>query len=152
MKKIAIALLMFLPAVLVAAEPEGTICAPFYQKLEKIEHLKLTVSPAKFEFYGKAYDGCEIVFKTKWSLMKEGYDPMNSTYPKVGSDLYNAGWRVDERFSTDDPGATFYVLRNGEKVCTIIWSHEAYIDEKIGELVTGDDILCNVRCGKEKSD
>lgn len=149
MKKIAIVLILFLPAVLIAAEPEGTICSPFQQKLEEIKHLELNISPAQFEFDGKTYDGCEIVFKTKWSLMKEGFDPMNSTYPEEGGDLYNAGWRVDEKFSADGPGSTHYTLRNGEKVCIIYWSFVAYIDEKTGEYVSGDDIVCRMMCGAE---
>ncbi|MBN1573327.1 MAG: hypothetical protein JW984_09050 [Deltaproteobacteria bacterium] len=150
MKKIAIVLLLFLPAVLIAAEPEEKICSPFHQKLEKIEHLELTVSPAKFEFDGKAYEGCEIVFKSKWSLMKEGSSPMNETYPEEGGALYNAGWRVDENFSADGPSSSYYILRNGWKVCIVEWSYEAYFDEKTGDYVTGDDIVCNVKCGTER--
>lgn len=147
MKKFILVFLLFLPVVLIAAESDKTICVPFYQELEKLEHQEISVNPAQFEFDNKVYDGCEIVFKTKWSLLKDETDPMNTTYPETGSDLYLAGWRIDEKFSADGPGSTSYVLRNGEKVCIVEWSYVAYIDEETGEFVSGDDILCKIRCG-----
>lgn len=149
-KKFVIAFLLFLPAALIAAEPDKTICTPLLQELEKLKHQEISVSPAQFEFDNTVYEGCQIIFKTKWSMLKGESDPMNVTNPIEGSPLYESGWRIDGKFSADGPGSTFYIIRNGEKLCIVEWSYEAYIDEETEEFVSGDDLLCKIRCGTKK--
>ena len=148
MKKWIIAFLIFI-AVDALAE---NICPPifiqFHQALDSLKHIKNEVAPATFEFDNKTYNGFEIVFETKWSLLGQNEDPMTMFYPYEDSFWYNIGWRADIRFCADGPGSTFSLIRNGEFFCTVRWYFVSYIDDN-GELVTGDELSGKIQCALE---
>ena len=146
MKKWIIIYLLFIAVVLSAEYSNETMCIQFHQALDSLKHIKNEIVPATFEFDNKTYNGYEIIFETKWSLLDK--DPTDMFYPYEDSYWYNAGWRADLRFCADGPGSTFYLIRKGEFFCTIRWEFTAYIDDN-GEHVSGDDLSGRIRCATE---
>jgi hypothetical protein len=70
-------------------------------------------------------------------------------FPHEGSELYQMGWRSDDSYLADGPGSSFNVIHNADILCTIRWNFVSFIDGNTSEFVAGDDLLCQIRCGKE---
>ena len=146
MKKWIIVCLLFFAVAASAEDFHDTVFIQFYQALDSLKHTKNEFAPATFEFNNKTYNGYEIIYETKWSLLDK--DPTGMFYPFEDNYWYNAGWRADIRFCADGPGSTFFLIRKGEFFCTIRWEHTAYIDDN-GEHVSGDDLSGIIRCATE---
>ncbi len=149
MKKWIVTCLLFIAVAAYAENLNETVCIQFHQALDSLNHTKNEIVPTSFEFENKTYEGYEIVFETKWSLLDKEIDPMDMFYPYEGNFWYNAGWRADIRFCADGPGSTFYLIRNSDVFCTIRWYFVSYIDEKTGKYVAGDDLSCKIQFGIE---
>lgn len=148
MKKWIIIYLLFIAIIASADDFHDTVFIQFHQALDSLKHIKNEVIPVTFEFNDKTYNGYEILFETKWSLLDKDVDPMGMFYPYEYSYWYNAGWRADIRFCADGPGSTFYLIRNGEFFCTIRWDFVSYIDDN-GEHVSGDELSGWIQCATE---
>ncbi len=146
MKKWIIVCLLFIAVIVSAEDFHDTVFVPFYQALDSLKHIKNDVAPATFEFDNKTYNGYEIIYETKWSLLDK--DPTGMFYPFEDSYWYNAGWKADIRFCADGPGSTLYLIRNGEFFCIIRWDFVSYIDDD-GEHVSGDDLSGRIQCAVE---
>ena len=144
-KKWIIICFLFIVVIASAEDFDDTIFIQFHQALDSLGHIKNEIAPAAFEFDNKTYNGCEIIFETKWSLLDKDTDPMDMFYPYENSYLYKAGWRADLRFCADGPGSTFYLIRNGKFFCIVRWEFTAYIDDS-GEYVTGDVLWGKIQC------
>ena len=127
------------------------VCARFQEKLSNIRHKKIVIKTASFEFNDTIYKGCELRFETKWSDIEMKENITDLFCPYEGSELFQKGWRSDDKDLADGPGSSFNVIRNRDIICTVNWSFVSYIDEKTNELITGDDLYCQIRCGKESN-
>jgi len=132
-----------------ASPVDELVCEKFQKKLLNLKHQKNVVESVTFEFNNKVYNGCELSFETKWSDIGMEKDPIDMFSPYEGSELFQKGWRSDHRYMADGPGASLNVIKNGDILCTVKWYFVSYIDEKTNELVTGDDLSCQIRCGKK---
>ena len=147
--KIGIIVCLLFVAVIASAEDfQDTVFIKFYQALDSLEHIKNEIIPVTFEFDNKTYNGYEIVFETKWSLLDKDTDPMDMFYPYENSYWCKAGWRADIRLCGDGPGSTVYMIRNDNFFCIIHWEFVSYIDDN-GEFVTGDELSGRIKCGTE---
>ena len=146
MKKWIIICLLFIALAASAKDFDDTVFIQFHQALDSLKHIKNEVTPAIFEFDNKTYNGYEIIFETKWSLLDK--DPTDMFYPFEDSYWHNAGWRADIRFCADGPGSTLYLIRNDKFFCIIRWEFTAYIDDN-GEHVSGDELSGRMKCGTE---
>lgn len=127
------------------------ICEKFQGKLLNLRHHKNVIESVSFEFNNNVYKGCELRFETKWSDIEMEKNHADLFYPHEGSELFQKGWRSDDKYLADGPGSSFNVIRNRDILCTVKWYFVSYIDEKTNELVTGDDLSCQIRCGKESN-
>ncbi|MGA7875772.1 MAG: hypothetical protein WCA08_08920 [Desulfoferrobacter sp.] len=141
---VSLLLLSLMPPVPVSGQ---TLCAQFQRMLAPLNHIRNETAAASFEFNGKRYQGCKVIFETKWALIGRDQDPQEMFYPSQNNELYLAGWRTDDRFSADGPGSTFYVIRNGNTFCTVSWNFVAYVDD--GKIVEGDQVTCQIECGTD---
>ena len=144
MKKWIILFLLFIAVVVSAEDFQNTVFIKFYQALDSLKHLKNEIIPVTFESNDKTYNGYEIVFETKWSLLDKDVDPMSMFYPYENSYWYNTGWRADIRFCADGPGSTYYLIRNGDFFCTVRWDFVSFIDDN-GEDFIGDELSCRIK-------
>lgn len=124
---------------------QDSVFVQFYQALDSLEHINNEIAPVTFEFDNKTYNGYEIIFETKWSLLDKDTNPMDIFYPYENNYWYNTGWRADIRFCADGPGSTNYLIRNGKFFCIISWEFVSYIDDN-GEFVTGDVLSGKMQC------
>ena len=147
-KKWIIILFLFIVVIASAEDFQDTIFIKFHQALDSLNFMKNEIVPAIFEFDNKTYNGYEITFETKWSLLDKDTDSMYMFYPYENSYWYKTGWRADIRFCADGPGSTSYLIRNGESFCTIRWEFVSYIDDN-GEFVEGDELSGRIKCGTE---
>jgi len=148
MKKWIILCLLIIAITGSAEDFQDSVFVQFYQALDSLEHIKNEITPVVFEFDNKVYNGYEIIFETKWSLIDKDKDPMDMFYPYENNYWYNTGWRADIRFCADGPGSTSYLIRNGEFFCTIRWYFVAYIDDN-GNFVEGNELSGRIQCGIE---
>lgn len=150
MKKEKWIIIYFLFIVVIASAEnfDDTVFIKFYQALDSLNFIKNEIAPTAFEFDNKTYNGYEIIFETKWSLLDKDIDPMDMFYPYENSYWYNAGWRADTRFCADGAGSTFYLIRNGDLFCTVRWEFVSYIDD-YGDYVTGDELSGKIQCAVE---
>jgi len=132
-----------------ATPVDKLVCVSFQEKLFNLKHQKNIMESVSFEFKNKVYKGCKLIFETKWSVIGIEKDPTDMFYPYEGSELYQMGWRSDDRYLADGPGSSFNVIRNGDILCTVRWNFVSFIDRNTSEFVTGDDLSCQIRCGKE---
>jgi hypothetical protein len=132
-----------------ATSIDELVCGKFQEKLLNLKHQKNVMESASFEFKNNVYKGCELIFETKWSEIGMEKDPTDMFYPHEGNELYQMGWRSDDKYLADGPGSSFNVIRNGDILCTVKWYFVSFIDGKTNEFVTGDDLSCQIRCGKE---
>ena len=148
MKKWIIFYLLLTVKVVYAENLNETVCIQFHQALDSLKHTKNEIVPSSFEFEKKTYEGYEIVFETKWSLLNKDIYPMDMFYPYEDSYWYKAGWRADIRFCADGPSSTFYLIRNGKIFCTVRWFFVSYINDN-GEFITGDELSGRIQCAVE---
>ncbi|MEA2096086.1 MAG: hypothetical protein U9P73_05265 [Candidatus Cloacimonadota bacterium] len=147
-KKWIIIYFLFIAVIASAEDFQDTVFIKFYQALDSLEHIKNEVTTATFEFDNKTYNGYEIVFETKWSLLDKDVSPMSMFYPYENSYWYNVGWRADIKFCADGPSSTNYLIRNDKYFCIVRWEFLSYIDDN-GEFVTGDELSGKIQCGTE---
>ncbi len=148
MKKWIIVCWLFIAVVISAEDFQDTVFIKFYQALDSLEYIKNEITPATFEFNDKTYNGYEIIFETKWSLLDKNVDLMDMFYPYEDSFWHKAGWRADLRFCADGPGSTFYLIKNGDFFCIIRWEFVSFIDSN-GDFITGDELSGKIQCSTE---
>jgi len=125
------------------------ICKKFQEKLPNLKHQKIVIESVSFRFDNTLYKGCELSFETKFSDIEMEKDYTDLFYPYEGSELFQEGWRSDDKHLTDGPGSSSNVIRNRDILCIVKWYFVSYIDEKTNELVSGDELSCHIRCGNE---
>ncbi|MBI3015539.1 MAG: hypothetical protein HYY65_10870 [Candidatus Tectomicrobia bacterium] len=136
-----------------AADPPPEVCEEFRRALPIYKHIQNETRPATFEFDGKPYRGCEVVFKTRWSLIGANVQPAPQTLLSASEsgEMYRKGWRADLRYDADGRGSTSYVIRREDMFCRVLWEFVAYVDEKTKEVVSGDDLSGEVQCSLSAS-
>ena len=145
MKKLLLALLLFMPAIACAGDGVQNACKMFYSELKPVPHDKLSVNTGLLSSLsnGKKYRGCEVVFNSNERLM------MGSGLPSFespeGSMLYRAGWRIDEKYRADGAGSGSYGIVKDAVLCLIHWDHNSWLNET-GEIEQSELINMTVQC------
>ena len=82
MKTWIIVCFLFIAVIVFAEDFNDTVFVQFYQALDTLKHIKNEVTPATFKLWGsnKTYNGYEIIFETKWTLLDKNTDPMRMFY------------------------------------------------------------------------
>ena len=145
MKKLLLALLLFMPAIACAGEGVQNACKMFYNELKPVPHDKLSVNTGLLSSLsdGKKYRGCEVVFNSNEQLMMSSELPSFET--PEGSMLYRAGWRIDEKYRADGEGSGAYGIVKDAVLCLIHWDHNSWLNEK-GEIEQSELINMTVQC------
>jgi len=145
MKKLLLALLLFMHATAYAGDGAQSACKIFYSELKQVPHYKLSVNTGLLRSLsdGKKYRGCEVVFKSNEQLM------MGSELPSFespeGSMLYRAGWRIDEKYRADGAGSGSYGIVKDAVLCLIHWDQYSWVNET-GKIEQSELINMTVQC------
>lgn len=139
--------LLYLQLIAPAAVFGESVCLHFQPMLARLKHTRDETAPASFVLNGKRYQGCEVVFETKWFLIGNDQDPQEMFYPSQNSELYLTGWRVDDRSAANGPGSTSYLIRNVNTFCSVRWDFVAHVDN--GKAVEGDKLTCHIQFGTD---
>ena len=145
MKKLLLALLLFMPATACAGDGVQNACKMFYSELKPVPRDKLSVNTGLLSSLsdGKKYRGCEVVFNSNERLMM-GLELPYFESPE-GSMLYRAGWRTDEKYRADGAGSGSYGIVKDAVLCIIHWNHYSWVNEK-GKIEQSDLINMTVQC------
>jgi hypothetical protein len=145
MKKLLLALLLFLPAIACAGDGVQNVCKMFYSELKPVPHAKLSVNTGLLSSLsdGKKFHGCEVVFNSNEQLMKGTELPTFES--REGSMLYRAGWRINEKYRADGAGSGAYGIVKDAVLCLIHWDHYSSLNES-GEIEQSDLINMTVQC------
>ena len=150
MKKLLLALLLFMPAIVCAGDGVQNACKMFYSELKPVPHYKLSVNSGLLSSLsdGKKYHGCEVVFNSNEQLMMGAELPTFES--PEGSMLYQAGWRIDEKYRADGAGSGSYGIVKDTVLCIIHWDQYSWLNEK-GEIEQSDLINMTVQCASLKA-
>jgi len=145
MKKLLLALLLFMPAIACAGDGVQNACKMFYSELTLVPHDKLSVNTGLLSSLsnGKKYCGCEVLFNSNEQLMIGSELP--SFESPEGSMLYRTGWRIDEKYRADGAGSGSYGIVKDAVLCLIHWDHNSWINET-GEIEQSELINMMVQC------
>jgi hypothetical protein len=145
MKKLLLALLLFLHAIAWASDSVQDACKMFYDELKPVPHCQLSVNTGFLSSLsdGKKYHGCEVVFKSNELLMADSELP--SFESPAGSILYRSGWRIDEKFRADGAGSGAYGIAKDAVLCRIYWDQHSWVNET-GGIETSEFINMTVQC------
>ena len=150
MKKLLLALLLFMPAIACAGGGVRNACKIFYGELKPVPHYKLSLNTGLLHSLsdGKKYRGCEVVFKSNEQLMKGSELP--SFESQEGSMLYRAGWRIDEEYRADGAGSGSYGIMKDAVLCLVHWDQYSWVNET-GEIEQSELINMTVQCMRSEA-
>jgi hypothetical protein len=145
MKKLLLALLLFMPATACAGASVQNACKVFYGELKPVPHYELSVNTGLLRSLsgGKKYRGCEVIFKSNEQLMTGSELP--SFESPEGSVFYRAGWRIDEKYRADGAGSGSYGIVKEAVLCLIHWDQDSWVNET-GEIEQSELINMTVQC------
>jgi hypothetical protein len=139
-----ILLVMILPTQ-ANAGVDGTTCQPFYRALEAVPHESIFQRNGLYtsQSFETGAIGCFLVMNTSATRLEGRQLPNLSGEP--GTPLYNAGWRINPKYSADGPGTGVVGLEKDDAFCLVYTEQPSYIDDA-GQIIQQEYIRVRVEC------
>lgn len=123
------------------------ICNFFYDTLAPVPHLSINREQNQplTDLDGKQYAGCRLIFNSHTDLLGNNY-PLPSFQAEAGTELFQQGWRPDDRYLADGPGTSQHGISKNSIRCIIDWDQQAWLDDQTNKIMQSDLINLEIRC------
>ncbi len=136
--------LLLIP-VIAFAEVTGETCKPFYHELEQVPHESIFQREGIYNSrqFETSATGCFLVMNTSRERLAGQRIPNFSAGP--GTRLYEAGWRVNQKYAADGPGTMVTGLEKDEVLCLVYEDQPTYLNDD-GNIAGGEFLKVRVEC------
>jgi hypothetical protein len=143
-------LLVFIVLVLISTITAGAVvdkntCKPFYQALFAVPHESIFQREGFFnsQYFGTSAKGCFVVMNTDDNRL--GNHPLPDFSAAPGSDLHQAGWQTNPKYSADGAGTGVTGLERDDALCMVYYERPSYYNDD-GTFVQDFHIKFKVEC------